>query len=220
MNGERVRNAPYQVDFYIPQNSRFLHVRTKLINPYTNMKYPATGSQILQCQKILEHRVIAPADIAYTFDYSPTRFGVKTAKIPVNNGLDITYPTNLDIANDFFYRLNDKQWPWITSLDENGSGLIQASTSKLKGRKLFVWGTNDGGRRWQDFLTEPGNPYVEIQAGLGRTQVECIPLKPQSSTQWLEIYGYIKTDPSITHGKDWNMAVSEVEKESQKNHNI
>ncbi|MFI4911854.1 MAG: DUF5107 domain-containing protein [Sedimentisphaeraceae bacterium JB056] len=212
---ERIRNAPFQVDFYIPKNSRFLHVRTKLINPH-NHEIPGYWFSNIAVPENLRHRVIAPSDIAYTFDYSPTRFGVKTAKIPINNETDITYPTNLDIANDFFYRLNNNQWPWITSLDENGSGLIQASTSKLKGRKLFVWGTNEGGRRWQDFLTKPGNPYVEIQAGFGRTQVECRPLKPQSSTQWLEIYGYIETDPSIIHGKDWNMAVSEVEKNLKK----
>jgi tetratricopeptide (TPR) repeat protein len=149
--------------------------------------------------------------MAYTFDYSPDRFGVKAANIPVNDGIDVTYPTNLSVANDFFFRLGEGQWPWITSLDENGQGLIQASTSKLKGRKLFVWGMSEGGRRWQDFLTEPGNPYVEIQAGLGRTQVECRPLPPQSETQWLEVYGYMDADGPIVHGSDWKAALNEVE---------
>ncbi len=207
---ERIRNAPYQVDFYLPEDSRVLYVRTKLINPY-KCEIPGYWFSNIAVPENAKHRVIAPAEMAYTFDYSPDRFGVKTAQIPVNNGLDLTYPTNITAANDFFYRLDDEQWPWIASLDENGCGLFETSTSRLKGRKLFVWGMGDGGRRWQDFLSEPGHPYIEIQAGFGRTQVECIPLEPNSQTQWLEAYGYIEANPSIVHGSDWRAAQNEVQ---------
>ncbi|OEJ34452.1 hypothetical protein BGK67_26720 [Streptomyces subrutilus] len=38
--------------------------------------------------------------------------------------------------------------------------------ARLRGRKLFVWGSGGGGRRRQEWLTEPGTGrYAEIQAG-------------------------------------------------------
>ena len=55
------------------------------------------------------------------------------------------------------------------SLDADGAGLAQTSTARLRGRKLFVWGAGEGGRRWQEWLTEPGSGgYAEIQAGLAK----------------------------------------------------
>ncbi len=207
---ERIRNAPFQIDFYLPPQSPFLRVRTKLINPYKTEIAGYWFSNIAAPEHS-SHRVVVPAKMAYTFDYGEDRFGVKAASVPIYNDTDITYPTNTNKANDFFYRLDDNQWPWITSLDENGCGLIQASTSKLKGRKLFLWGMDTGGRRWQDFLTEPGNPYIELQAGFGRTQVECRPLAPESETEWLEVYGYIKTSPETVHSDNWQAVCQEVE---------
>jgi tetratricopeptide (TPR) repeat protein len=53
-----------------------------------------------------------------------------------------------------------------------------------------VWGTGSGGRRWQEWLTEPGTGgYCEIQAGLARTQLEHVRLDPKSEVSWLEAYG-------------------------------
>jgi tetratricopeptide (TPR) repeat protein len=207
---ERIRNAPFQVDFYLPPNSPLLYVRTRLINPHER-EIPAYWFSNIAVPESPGHRVLAPASKAYTFDYSESRFGVKTVKIPDGEGIDVTCPINIYTANDFFYRIEDDQRPWITSLDAEGCGLIQASTKQLKGRKLFVWGMNAGGRKWQEFLSEPGHPYIEIQAGLGRTQVECIPLPAKSEYEWLEVYGYLQADSSSVHGSDWQKACNEVE---------
>jgi hypothetical protein len=55
-------------------------------------------------------------------------------------------------------------------------------------RVLFVWGSGPGGRAWQRFLSVPGKPYLEIQAGLARTRMEQLPLAPRTEWSWLEAY--------------------------------
>jgi hypothetical protein len=72
----------------------------------------------------------------------------------------------------------------------------------LKGRKLFLWGTGTGGRNWQEWLSEPGHPYIEIQAGLARTQLEHLPMPAQTEWAWLEGYGLMEGDPAKIHGQD------------------
>ncbi|CAM5724351.1 hypothetical protein STENM223S_00153 [Streptomyces tendae] len=90
---------------------------------------------------------------------------------------------------------------WIAALDEHGHGLVQTSTDALRGRKLFVWGSGPGGRRWQEWLTEPGTGgYCEIQAGLVRTQLEHVKLEAESEISWLEAYGPLDAPPE----GDWH----------------
>ena len=101
---------------------------------------------------------------------------------------------------------------WITALDAGGRGLVQTSTSTQRGRKLFVWGMNPGGRRWQEFLSEPGNPYIEIQAGVAPTQFECFPLAGNTEMCWTEAYGLMEADADLVHGNDWHGACAAVEK--------
>ena len=124
----------------------------------------------------------------------------------------MTYPSRIANAKDSFYRIADGQRPWIAALDQDGCGLIQTSTARQRGRKLFVWGMGPGGRRWQDFLSEPQNPYFEIQAGLARTQTECLPMPAESQWDWLEAYGWMQAEPAIVHGIRWDLACTEVER--------
>ena len=210
---ERVRNAPFQIDFYLPQSSPVLFARAKLFNPH-DYEIPAYWFTNIAVAEQPGARFLAPSDYAYTFDYDTkvSGRGVKGEPMPYYNNKDVSYPTNLDYATDFFYRIDaEKQMPWVTSLDKDGKGLFEASTKILKGRKIFLWGMNQGGRRWQDFLTEPGNPYIEIQAGLGRTQVECIPMAANSQLEWLECFGLIECNQNTVHGNDWSKACFEVE---------
>jgi len=153
-------------------------------------------------------RVIVPANHAYRFAY---KGGLMRVPIPVCDGADRTYTTRTDHSMDFFFCIPDGQRPWITALDGDGRGVIQTSTERLKGRKLFLWGNSAGGRRWQEFLSEPGRGYLEIQAGLARTQAEHLPMPPESEWSWLEAYGLMEADPAAVHGTDWDCARNAVE---------
>jgi len=203
---DRARCVPYQLDFSLPNDSRFLFVRVRLANPHSQT-IPMYWWSNIAVPESPDVRVIAPAECAYTYEYWGK---VHAVPLPRHQNLDVTYSTNISYAADYFFRIPDGARPWVTALDRDGRGLIQTSTARQLGRKLFAWGTNPGGRRWQDFLSTPGHPYLEIQAGLARTQMECSPMPAGAQWEWTEAYGLMEADPSLVHGSNWGAAVREV----------
>jgi hypothetical protein len=156
-----------------------------------------------------ETRVISPATSAYSFGYQAGSLYV--APIPDVDGTDVSYTTNVSRAADFFFHIQDDERHWITAVDGEGKGLIQASTPELKGRKLFLWGMGSGGRTWQTFLAEPHVTYLEIQAGLARTQTEHLRMPPKAQWTWLEAYGLMDADADVVHGQEWAAAQQAVQ---------
>ena len=94
-------------------------------------------------------------------------------------------------------------------MQADGRGLMQTSTTQLRGRKLFCWGTAAGGRRWQEWLCGPGSRYLEIQAGLATTQLEHLRLDARAEISWAEAYAPIEASPGAVHGS-WPEALAEV----------
>lgn len=186
---ERLRDLPFQVDLWLPEGSDFLYVGVRIRNPHERPAPTYWWSNIAVPE---ECRVLAPAEEAYRFGYERRLHRVP---VPTYDGADRTYPVNGTHPADYFYEVPDGQRRWIAALDEDGRGLVQTSTDLLRGRKLFVWGTGAGGRRWQTWLTEPGTGgYCEIQAGLARTQLEHVRLEPESEVSWLEAYGPLEAE--------------------------
>ncbi|MGW3119451.1 DUF5107 domain-containing protein [Streptomyces sp. NPDC001107] len=176
---ERLRDLPFQVDLWLPQDSDFLYVGVRIRNPHERPVPAYWWSNIAVPE---ERRVPAPAEEAWQFGYER-----RLRKVPAPSCAEIQ---QLPYAADYFYDVPDARRRWIAALDEDGHGLVQTSTDLLRGRKLFVWGKGPGGRRWQQWLTEPGTGgYSEIQAGLARTQLEHVRLEPESEVSWLEAYG-------------------------------
>ncbi len=209
---ERIRKVTYQMDFYIPENSKFLHCRMRIVNP-NNFVVPMYWWSNIAVPEDKNSRVIVPADCAYTSEIIGGKRVVMKLPIPYCEGFDATYPTNTaDESRDYFYRTDDNKSRYIAYLDGDGYGLLQTSTSRLQGRKLFVWGQGPGAKHWQDFLseTDKGN-YVEIQAGLARSQYEHIPMQPKTAWEWIELYGPVQCKPKKVHG-DFDVAQKEVEK--------
>ncbi|NUK94429.1 DUF5107 domain-containing protein [Streptomyces lunaelactis] len=204
---ERLRDLPFQVDLWLPADSDFLHVGVRIRNPHERPAPVYWWSNIA----VEEHestRVIAPADEAWHFGYERS---LRRVPVPDFQGADRTYPLRSEYPADYFYDVPAEARKWIASLDEGGRGLVQTSTDILRGRKLFLWGSGRGGRRWQDWLTEPGTTgYAEIQAGLARTQGEHIRLDGGEEFSWLESYGPLAADAATVHGDDWSAARAEV----------
>ncbi|MFJ2896999.1 DUF5107 domain-containing protein [Streptomyces sp. NPDC087218] len=206
---ERLRDLPFQVDLWLPDDSDFLHVGVRIRNPHehTAPVYWWSNTAVPEGGRT---RVLAPADEAWHFGYE---HALTRVPVPVSGSVDRTYPTRGDFPADYFYEVPDGARRWIASLDGDGHGLVQTSTDLLRGRKLFLWGGGAGGRRWQEWLTEPGTTgYAEIQAGLARTQLEHVPLEPGEEFSWLEAYGPLSADPRAVHGDDWAAARTETER--------
>jgi tetratricopeptide (TPR) repeat protein len=209
---DRVRMTPYQIDAFLPDGSAFLFVRMRIINPNEH-EVPMYWWSNTAVPEKPEVRVLAPAEEAYKHGYQGKMIQVP---IPISDGVDLSYPTNSNRSADCFYCIDANQQPWVTALDKQGRGLIQTSTGRLRGRKLFVWGMGPGGRHWQEFLSVPNAPYLEIQAGLARTQSEYLPMPAGAEWTWLEAYGLMETDPEIVHNLDWRTAYQHVDRELKK----
>ncbi|MBQ7119889.1 MAG: DUF5107 domain-containing protein [Oscillospiraceae bacterium] len=204
---ERIRRCIAQMDIFLPEGSEVLYVRTRLTNPNEDSMPMYWWSNIATVQEE-GARVIVPAEETYISKNG--EYCIE--KIPYYNGADVTYPLNSKTAYDYFWKTKADSLKYICQLDKNGYGLATSSTDILRGRKLFVWGDSQGGRRWQNFLTADGEDgsYNEIQIGLARTQLECLPMPPRTVWEWVETYGAMQADKEKVHG-DWADARAEVE---------
>ncbi len=205
---ERIRSTTYQIDAYLPDGSPVLYARVKLVNPFDHALPMYWWSNIAVSERE-DVRVLVPAGEAYQYALSDEN--LKTVAVPLVDGRDISYTTHIRRSADYFFLIPPGQRPWISALDGEGKGLIQTSTAALRGRKLFLWGTGQGGARWQEWLSGSKAPYLEIQAGLAPTQLEYALLPAQSAVSWLEAYGLLEADPQVVHGHDWAAARAEVD---------
>ena len=206
---ERARAVPFQIDAYLPDGSSVLLVRVCIVNPHEH-ETPMYWWSNVAAPEQQGGRVLAPADAACHHDYS-AQHKLVDLPLPVWNGVDQTYPTQQPAAGDCYFHIQPHQRPWIAALDVDGCGLIHTSTQRMMGRKLFYWGMEAGGRRWQEFLCDPQHPYIEIQGGLTATQGEYLPMPARATWQWTEAYGLMQSDAELAHGPDWPAAWQHVD---------
>ncbi|WP_158603071.1 DUF5107 domain-containing protein [Jiangella rhizosphaerae] len=200
---ERQREVVFQIDLWLPSDSPVLLAHVRIVNPgddtvpmywWTNAAVPQTP----------ETRVLCPARTALTSDYTGA-----LRQVPVDRPEErLTWPAAAARAADYFFETDpDADRYWIVSADARGNGLALLSTAPLRGRKLFCWGTEAGGERWQEWLSPFGGRYGEIQAGLAATQYEHVPMPARSEWSWVEAYGNAALDPAIAHDPEWDAAV-------------
>ena len=204
---ERIRNVVYQMDFFLPDGAKMLFCRMRIDNrnPETVPMYWWSNIAVPQNKG---DRVIVPANETYT----TIKGVVQTLAVPVPNNFDITYPYDNPVAIDYFFKTEKKTRKYVAQVGTDGYGLLQFSTSRLQGRKLFVWGNSVGGEHWQSFLSGDGESgsYDEIQAGIAHSQYESLPMPPKTAWEWIECYGPINADPVRAHG-EWSVARDEIE---------
>lgn len=209
---ERCKGLCWQIDFYLPPGSQFLYAFTRVLNPsdqetsmywWTNTAVPETP----------DVRVLAPAneavfvDLEYYLREGKLAYGQTVLPgLPTVGGKDGTYVRNLPFTNEFYFQCQGAKMPWEAALDARGAGFIEASTHPLNIRKLFCWGMHQGGRRWQEFLSLPGQAYLEIQAGLAPSQVHGLTIPTRCQWSWTQAFGYIAADPAKVHDAHWDTA--------------
>ena len=155
-------------------------------------------------------RVITPTEESFVCTYLESRYYLDKCKSTDFLGVDATYPENINISRDFFYKIPENRHKWISAVHRDGYGLVQCSTQLMKGRKTFVWGQGQGGRNWNEWLSVEGSAYIEIQAGLAHTQLEHIPMPANTTWKWCEAYFPICSTGEKMHG-DYKSAIDTVE---------
>lgn len=202
---ERMRGLVVRIDVSLASDAPLLVVTVTLRNPRIT-DVPVYWWSNIAVPERDDVRVVAPAETAYRFGYEGT---LSTVAFPdgYGDGVDRSYTTRSRDAADYFFELGRAPMPWIAALDADGTGLFQASSARLRGRKLFLWGTAQGSRHWQRWLTDGDHPYLEIQAGLARTQLEHLPMPAEATWRWTEVYGLAEADAVATHGS-WGDAIA------------
>lgn len=189
---ERIRNVAYRLEAYLPPESRLLYVQVHIENPQDNGEVPMYWWSNIAVPEYEGTRVIAPAKSAIYSLYEADHYLMLRRPVPEFEGMDASRPTEISRSIDAFYDIMDKDRPFITALQPDHKGLVQASTGFLSGRKLFVWGMGDGGRHWQEFLSDGSESYIEIQAGIAKTQQDHLPMPAGACWRWLEAYGQLE----------------------------
>ncbi len=196
---ERIRRCTYQIDFWLPDDSKRLYVGVSIHNPHNTVTPMYWWSNIAVPEERTS-RVIVPASANFT----STLDGVVIKETALQyDDTDVTYAVQTAMPKDYFWITRKAERKFICQVGKDGYGLCQASTSRQVGRKLFVWGQSTASKRWQTLL-ETGGPtqrYIELQAGLGQTQYECVPMPPNTTWRWVESYGAIQLDPETAHGE-------------------
>jgi tetratricopeptide (TPR) repeat protein len=203
---ERLREAVYQMDFSLPEGSPVLLCRMRIKN-IRNQTIPMYWYSNIAVKKQTGARVIVKAEFAYFSDKNR----IAKCGVPLGEkGQDITYAENSLSSVDYFFNIADNAHKYIAYAGGDGRGLFQTSTGRQKGRKLFVWGESTGGKQWQKWLTNQAGDYVEIQAGVNRTQYECLPMPPNAAWEWMEAYGPLNMDAHLAH-RDYKAAGAAAE---------
>ena len=202
---ERIRKQFFEITAYLPNDSRQLFIKIRIIN-CNKEETPAYWWSNIAVKETFNTRVITNCEKTFGNDYEGQ---IVHLDVPYRECTDITYPVrNLNAVDYFFDTYDDKQ-RFIMTAEEDGDAFYQTSTSFLKGRKEFVWGMAQGSFNWQRKLCGEGSTYFEVQAGLARTQMECAPMPGGAVWEWTEAYGMTKADKEKIYSTDWNIAREE-----------
>ncbi|MFA6890528.1 MAG: DUF5107 domain-containing protein [Sphaerochaetaceae bacterium] len=190
---ERGEGVWWRIDFFLSEGDRMLSAVVTIDNKKKTRQslYYWTNIAVEQTEKT---RVFASSTHALYLDakaHGKQAFGYMNGPdSPLLPGIDVSYPANWPFSEQYFFTCNHDPMPWEVVVQDDGCGLMEASSPFLGYRKMFCWGTGKSGRNWQRFLApERDGSYVEIQAGLAPTQFHDKFIEAESSVRWLQMFG-------------------------------
>jgi hypothetical protein len=202
---DRIVEATWQVDLFLPADATVLFVHGRIVNPaaearlaywWTNVAAPM-GERT---------RVLSPADYSVEHIWPGNNLG--HCAFP-HLDRDLSYPDAWENATSVFFRAPAAPRRFIAALDGGGYGLAQTSTPGMAGRKFFYFGSAPGGQNWMDYLSRPGEGrYLEIQSGITPTQNQRFALPAGAEREWTEAFFPLRLDPAAAHDPDYHAAVA------------
>ena len=205
---ERQKKLFWQVDFHLPDESRELMVYIRIVNDSPEETPMYWWSTTAVPEDASTRVLLSGSRAMYTRPSSGVNAMGEMPFFPEFGTKDYSYPLNLKQSNDFFIQVPPEvKTPWEAAAYENGNVTFEKSTSLLHYRKIFCWGDRPGGWRWKEFLSEEGGgSYIEIQAGIGRSQRHGLTMPGNTSWDFTTAFGGLTGDPEKLHDRDWKAA--------------
>src|SRR3569832_15338 len=202
---DRIVEATWQIDLFLPVDSACLYAHGRIVNPnderrlaywWTNIAAPMADGT----------RVLSPADYSVEHIWPGNNLG--RCDFP-RQDWDASYPDNWENATSVFFRAPDAERLFIASVDRTGYGLVQTATPAMRGRKFFYFGSAAGGQNWMDYLSRPGEGrYLEIQSGITPPQHQRFELAAVEPLEWTEAFAPLQLDAGKAHDGDFSAAVA------------
>ncbi|WP_176707773.1 DUF5107 domain-containing protein [Bacillus sp. FJAT-26390] len=210
---ERTKNVFWHIDFHLPAGSDKLLIYVRIVND-NNRAVPMYWWTNIAVEETAGARVFSATDEVIYIDHSIKGFGLgKLPHLPTVPDKDVSYPLSFPFSNEYFFQTPaNNEYPWEAVAYEDGRMFYERSTSRLRYRKMFCWGNHAGGRRWCDFLANPGEGnYIEIQGGFAPTQLHGLDMPAHSEWDFTQAIGMTCIEAELTHQQDWNKAKSYVQ---------
>lgn len=215
---ERCKGVYWQIDFHLAEKATYLAAYVRMINPksrpvpfywWTNIAL-AEENQVRVFSGNQEVIYIDPSSMASKDAVHKMSHG----QLPYLASLpdrDASYPQNFNFSSEYFFQNQAGQGQsWQAALYQDGNVFYEASSDRLLYRKMFCWGTHQGGQNWKDYLALEGEgDYIELQAGLAPSQMHGIDLPAKTSWDFVQVFGGTKMDPALGQG-DWLEAQKQV----------
>ncbi len=200
---DRIVEATWQVDLFMPRDSAQLFAHGRIVNPNDKMKLAYWWTNVAAPMSE-GTRVLAPAEYSIEHIWPGNNLG--RCDFP-RADWDASYPDNWENATSVFFRAPSAPRKFIASVDRGGYGLLQTSTAEMEGRKFFYFGSAQGGQNWMDFLARPGEGnYLEIQSGVAPTQNQRFELAAGQELEWTEAYVPVQLEAGKAHDADFTAA--------------
>ena len=183
---EEIRSTAWSVEATLREDELLIKVTIKNVSESDTYTY--WWSNIAAKEK--DTRVFVPADSTYVTSYRDGGYRITREQVSE----EMSYPRHTKPSRDYFYDIPADSTKWISAIEGDGVGLLHTSDNNLQGRKTFLWGTGRGGEHWNSKLAGAGN-YIEIQAGLAKTQFEHLLLGKGEMISFTESYSAIEVDP-------------------------
>ena len=194
---DRCEGLCFGIDFRLPEHSDVLYAQVKIINAQ-DREVPMYWWTNIAVREMPDLRVLSATDKVIFQNPHGGGFGFgempHLASMPEK---DASFPSIYNYSTEYFFQIpEDIEYPWEAAVYPSENWFFaEYSTSDLKYRKMFAWGSHQGGRKWRDFLSDPGmGDYIEIQAGMARTQIHGLTMPANATWSFTQAFTSVNAD--------------------------